>query len=144
MPVRTTRRGRPITAIGTLIDTTAAGFYPATFRNANAGFVYALESFPVLYRRALAEIKGKFTRDELLFILDIGERRTFIPDMAGQQLAGDITGVKYLDGTALNSKIASLASFQRAALEIWANGFWYADKHNPEQYTPEERAEELA
>lgn len=111
----------------------AKNWYAENFATTNAGVVFILESFPELYKRALLEIKGRFSREELLLIVDVYNATALTPGMpmldaqVSDGIALDSLHKKWeIDGSELVKKITGLTSFQSAILEIWANGYWYA------------------
>ncbi|MDD2657214.1 MAG: hypothetical protein PHD04_00950 [Candidatus Pacebacteria bacterium] len=121
------------------ISETSAKFYPSVFPSRNAGLEYTADAFPALYRHTLHDLKGSFTRGELMLMIDVFNSTALTPIMAGQQLdiqvadgiALDHLDEKWkIDGAALNAKIAGLSIFQSACLEIWANGFWYRQEQS--------------
>lgn len=112
----------------------AAKFYPSVFPSLNAGLEYTADAMPGLYRRTLHDLRGTFTRGELMLIVDVFNATALTSGMAGQQLdiqvadgiALDSLATKWeIEGAALNAKIAALPIFTAACLEIWASGFWY-------------------
>jgi len=114
-----------------------AEWYKDHFANTNAGVVFMLESLPELYKRAMLEIKGKFSHGELLLIVDVYNdvyNATILTPgmpMLDAQVSDGIAldhldGKWEVDGEILIEKIADLTSYQKAVLEIWANGYWYA------------------
>jgi hypothetical protein len=117
------------------ISEKSAEYLPTQFSNINSGMEYLADSWPTLHRRALGEIKGRFSAGELSLIIDVFNATSLTPALAGQQLAISIAdGIALdgldtkwgIDGPSLHAKIAGLTSFQAAGLEIWANGFWYS------------------
>jgi len=109
-------------------------FIVDNFESNSQGVHYALEALPVLYQAALKEIKGKFLYDELSFILDVFNGAAINPQTAGQTLIARCEHKIELDRLdkkwRVNKKqflnaLRSLSYFQRAALEIWANGYWH-------------------
>lgn len=119
------------------ISEAAAKFYPTVFSSLNAGMQYAGDSYPVLYRRTLHELRGKFTRGELSLMIDVFNATALLPEIAGQHLAASVAdGIDLdhldekweIDGAELNRKISGLTIFESASLELWANGFWYRQK----------------
>ncbi len=110
-------------------------FYQKTMPNGFLeGLQYVLEAYPALLKRALAEVEGKFTREELMTMIDVFNAHRLTNKMAGEELWWTVAeGIKYdaldskwgVDKDTVLDKIAKLTSFQKAALEIWANGFWY-------------------
>ena len=104
------------------------------FETNSRGAQYVLEAMPVLYQFALRELKGKFLYDELSLILDVFNGASIDPQYAGQTLIPRCEERITLDNLdkkwRVNRKqflnaLSSLSFFQRAALEIWANGYWY-------------------
>lgn len=117
------------------ISDKSAEYIPTQFATLNAGLEYLADAWPTLHRRALGELKGRFSAAELSLIVDVFNATSLTPALAGQQLAISVSDGIALDGLAgkwdligmdLGAKIAGLTSFQSAAIEIWANGFWYA------------------
>jgi hypothetical protein len=116
------------------ISDKSAEYIPTQFATLNAGLEYLVDAWPTLHRRALG-VRGRFSAAELSLIVDVFNATALTPALAGQQLSISVADGIVLDGLAgkwdvdggvLNAKIAGLTSFQAAALEIWANGFWYA------------------
>jgi len=125
-------KGRTSTA--PRIGDKSAEWYPSVFSSLNAGLEYAADAWPVLYRQTMFNLKGRFTRGELMLIIDVFNSTALTSILAGQQIdiqvadgiALDELDKKWeIDGNALNRKIAELGMFEAACLEIWANGFWY-------------------
>lgn len=117
------------------ISDKSSEYIPTQFATINAGLEYLADAWPTLHRRSLAELKGRFSAAELSLIIDVFNATALTPALAGQQLAISVADGIALDGLdskwgadagALNAKIAGLTSFQAAAIEIWANGYWYA------------------
>ncbi len=121
-----------------------AKFYEGNFRNINAGVTYALESFPVLYQRALFEIKTiGFTRDELFLVIDVVNGLMLTPGIAGQHLALEVNDGIDLDGLdkkwkvgkdVLMGKLIGMPIFSIACLEIWAKSFWEGKRGGQEDH----------
>lgn len=131
-------RGKTSTA--PRIGDKSAEFYTGLFSSLNGGLTYCADAWPVLYRRTMLGLKGRFSRGELMLTIDVFSSTALTPMLAGQQLginvadgiALDHLGEKWeIDGDALNAKIAALTIFEAACLEIWANGFWY--RSDPEE-----------
>ena len=61
-----------------------SAFFRDNFRTLNAGAEYALEAWGPLYRRTLAYLRGKFTRGELLLMVDSFNSTFLMPTLAGQ------------------------------------------------------------
>lgn len=108
---------------------------PAAFENAASGIDYAVRALGTLYRMSLREIKtkGVFDAKELYLILDVMNGTMLTPQMAGQQIGGNVAdGIALdcldkkweIDGKALNDKISKLSLIEAAAIEIWAISFW--------------------
>jgi len=118
------------------INESTATFIQNQFKTLNSGLEYVADAFPVLYKRAMSEIKGKFTRSQLSLVIDVFNATALTPSIAGQHLAISVSDGIALDGLdskwgidadELNNQIAGLTHFQAACLEIWANGFWYGN-----------------
>jgi len=121
-------------AISPKIQDAAAEFYPQFFKNLNAGATYTLESFSGMYRKTLFGMKGLFSENELKLIVDIFNATMLTPILAGEHLAGsaqDSIELEHVDNKwdvkkeVILGKISKLQVFERACIEIWANGFWY-------------------
>ena len=124
-------------AISPKISDNAAEFYPSLFSNLHSGAIYTLEAFPRLYQRTLHSLKGRFSRGELMLMVDVMNATALTPGMAGHTLLANVPdGIALdhldekweIDDPALNEKMAGLHPFEAACLEIWANGFWYREK----------------
>jgi len=126
-----------------IIEKTAA-FYREKFNTLNAGLEYILEAFPTLYARTIADLKGKFTRGELMLFIDVMNGHWYNPHGAGQEMTPNVSdgiALDHLDekwkinGATLNKKLATLTMFHRACLEVWIQEFWNQDDHsNIEEY----------
>lgn len=98
------------------------------FGNANAGVTWTAEAIPHLYKRALSEIRGRFTEHELKLMIEALNGTILTPMLASQHL---LLGVHdsiemsrldkkwEVDRVEVLGKITALTSFQRAMLEIW-------------------------
>lgn len=122
----------------------SAAFYRDKFDTLNAGLEYVLEAFPDLYRRTLADLRGKFTRGELMLMIDVQNGHWYNPHGAGMEMTPNVSdGIALdhldekwgIDGDALNKKLAAVSHFDRTCLEIWVQSFWNQDEHdNIEEY----------
>ena len=108
-------------------------FLSTSFSYRHGGAEYVLEAFPVLYRRALAEIRGRFSTGELSLIVDVSNASLLTPGMAGQHLIPQVEdGISLdgldrkwgVDGAPFLARLRELTSFQAAALEVWGRAFW--------------------
>lgn len=111
----------------------SAEWYREMFSSRNAGLEYILDAMPQIYRLTLHALRGRFSRGELMLILDAGNGTTLTAGIAGQHLAIGVADSIALDGLdskwevdkdALNNKIAGLTIFEAACLELWVQGFW--------------------
>lgn len=111
----------------------AAEFYPRVFPSLNAGCTFILDSFPILFRRSMRELRGRFTGSELYLILDVYNGYMMTPSITGailhQQCLDaielDDADAKWdIDESEFLNKLTLLTSFQSACLEIWACGYW--------------------
>jgi hypothetical protein len=105
------------------------------FSTLNAGAEYVLDGIPMLYNRALHEIRGHFGERELSFLVEAFKETKLSPQLAGQQFkifCDDAITFRQLDtkwkikSDAFLKKVEDLTSFQMACLEIWAKKFWFA------------------
>ncbi|NIV98268.1 hypothetical protein GWN26_03600 [Candidatus Saccharibacteria bacterium] len=105
------------------------------FSTLNAGAEYVLDGIPMLYNRALHEIRGHFGERELSFLVEAFKETKLSPQLAGQQFkifCDDAITFRQLDAKwkiksdAFLKKVEDLTSFQMACLEIWAKKFWFA------------------
>lgn len=120
--------------IGPRIEAKTKDFYTELFSSVNAGASYILEAFPAIYRITLArELKGVFTRPELMLVIDVCNGLMLTPGIAGQHLPANVSdGIALdgldkkweIDGKALVAKLRGLSLAQLAIIEVWAQGFW--------------------
>lgn len=122
-----------------------AKFYESNFSNVNAGVTFVLESFPVLYQRAMFEIKARseLTRNELCLIIDAFNGLALTPGLAGQHITLEVSDGIDLEGldkkwdvdkAAIMEKLSGLSIFLSACLEIWAKSFWSGKREGQEPY----------
>jgi hypothetical protein len=133
-----------ITKTAPRISDKSAEFYRGTFGNLNQGLEYTLDVFPALYRYTLNALKGRFSRGELMLMIDVCNGLWLTPRMAGQHMDAQVSdgiALDHLDerweinGQELNKKIGGLTIFETACLEIWVQAFWKQDEHsNLEEY----------
>ena len=117
------------------IEDQSREFLSTNFSTLNAGAEYVLDGFPMLYNRALHEIKRHFSDEELSFLVEALKETKLSPQLAGQQFkifCDDAMTFRNLDDKwqikrdAFLKKIEDITSFQMACLEIWAKKFWFA------------------
>lgn len=118
------------------INDLSAEFLPTIFSTLNNGCESIIDSFPNLFRRTLAELKGKFAKNELQLLIDIHNGHFVTPAFVGQALLAQcedainldrVDRKRQVDRTVLINKIIKLTTYQAAVLEFWATGFWYSD-----------------
>ena len=116
------------------INDKTAEFLTENFKSLNAGCEFTLELMYHLYRKEMHDMKGAFTRDELMLIIDLFNGHALNPESTGTSFWWHITeGIKYdyldekwgVKKEDMQKKAEALNSFQTACLEIWASGFWY-------------------
>lgn len=114
-------------------------FYKLTFETLNAGLEFILDSFPRLYRQTIFDLRGKFTRGELMLLIDVNNGTMLSPDTIGWSAAANaVDGIKLdrldkkwnINGKAFVAKLQTLTIFELACLELWVQTFWNQDKHN--------------
>jgi len=119
------------------ISDQAANFLPGIFNSINQGCEYIIDAFPLLYRRAVESAKSQFSKNELALMIDVFNGTMLTAQIAGQMLSISIQdGIKYenlaekwgIDENEIIKKSQALSDFERACLEIWANGYWYSKK----------------
>ncbi len=124
--------------IGPRIDEKTAEWLREKFKTLNAGSEYALGAFRALNERALCGLRGKFERGELYVIIAVFNTTVLMAGLAGQHLVTNCVDGMILDGldkewgvdkAAFLKKLKRLSLLEAAALEIWANGFWYGGRH---------------
>ena len=117
------------------IEDQSREFLSANFSTLNAGAEYVLDGFPMLYNRAIHELRGLFSEGELSFLVEALKAPKLSPQLAGQQFkifCDDAMTFRKLDAKwninndAFLKKIEEITSFQIACLEIWAKKFWFA------------------
>ena len=124
-----------------------AKWYADKFRSLTGGITYVTASFPQLYKRTLHYLKSKFSRGELMLMIDTFNATALTGEIAGQHLELSVFDAINLDGLDQKweidkdeflHKIKALSFLDCACLEIWANGFWYggegADSRDIEKY----------
>jgi len=103
------------------------------FSGPNIGAGYVIDSFPALYRATLRELKGRFTRAELMLLVDCMNATMLTPGLCDEVASNAIDSMA-LDGLdekwevsreELTAKLTALTAFQVAALNIWTNAAWY-------------------
>ena len=96
------------------------------------GEQFVLNAFPGLYRRAMFDLKGRFSEGELCLILDVFNGLKIQPEMAGQHIIAnvgdgcDMNGLDEKWGISKSDLILklTLSIFHLACLEIWSQKFW--------------------
>lgn len=133
-----------ITRTAPRISDKSAALYKSLCGNPNAGMEYIGDAFPALYRHTLDDLRGKFTRGELMLMIDVCNGLWLTPMMAGQHMIAQVSdGIALdgldekweVDGKIMNEKIARLSIFETACLELWVQAFWQQEDHsNIEEY----------
>lgn len=116
------------------ISSGAADFYRDTFKNLNAGSLYVLQAFPLLYRKTIQEVQVELEQSELdLIVAAFEEVEDLAANLAGHQLVHQVANgidLNQLDEKyAVNreeilDKLETLPLFTRAVLEIMAMEAW--------------------
>ncbi len=124
--------------IGPRIDNEVYDSYaliPA-FKTSNAGVEYAMDMFPLLYRKTLLELKGIFLYNELKLIIKVVIKQGLDPRTAGQYLLTSLHTAIQVDNLheqysvepdSLTEKVDKLTAYQKACLELWAWGWQKTD-----------------
>jgi hypothetical protein len=123
-------------------------FLTGYFATKNAGCEFVLDALPTLYHRTMQEMKGRFSRSELAFLLDISNGVMMVTSGMGR-LAGQHIGLSVsdsfgmypgryeaeygVDADTMSRKLNTLTAFQLVCLEIWIEKFW-RDKSQLDEY----------
>ncbi len=120
--------------IGPRISEKCREWLKRNFQTITGGAEMVLEGTMVNYHRALQEMKGRFSENELKSMVEVMNATMLIPMMLGQHLPLSIQDSITMDGLAekweldpkdFATRLAHCTNFQLATLEWWANGFWY-------------------
>jgi len=139
---------KEITKLAPRIATKSADWYKQNFTTLNAGAEYTLEAIPQIYRLTMAyELKGKFSRGELMLMIDVNNGLVLTSQSAGQHIKAQVSdGIALdhldekwkVDGAKLNKKVDALTFFQSFCLEIWILAYWENhEKLDMEKYVKE-------
>lgn len=129
--------------VGPAISEAAEKFFREHFPNVNAGATYTLDAFPGLYGRAMADMRGVFTRAELMLMLDVCNGLWLNPGLAGQHMTIQVADGMEIDRLdekwkvekkQILEKLHGMSVFQLAFLEIWAGSFWEKANHGPKDF----------
>jgi hypothetical protein len=127
--------------LGPRAEVKTMDFFKRHFGTVNAGAEYALEAFYSIFRATLRELRGKFSREELMLLIDGMRDRELIAATAGQDFLNEIEDAIHLHGAderwnvkkeEIIKKIRALPLSQRTMLEVWARGFWKSYSGNEE------------
>lgn len=119
--------------LGPRISESAEKWLTENFETKNAGGEFVLEAFPALYKRGLAELRGKFSGNELALLVDTFNSTMIYPPHVGQSVELCAADSMDLDGTDAKwgverevflEKLAALTFFEKACLEIFVKSFW--------------------
>jgi hypothetical protein len=128
--------------VGPEISEQAEKFYRENFANVNAGTAYVLGAFPGMYGRAMADMRGVFSRGELMLMLDVCNGLWLTPALAGEHITIQVAdGMEIdrldekwkIDKKQLLEKLQKLSTLHLACLEIWAEAFWGQEEHGNKQ-----------
>lgn len=129
--------------LGCPISEENAELFAKMFGSLNAAGSYIMAAWLPLMHRTLHDLKGVFTADELMLMIDRHNGVMLSPDYAGQSLALgardsielDRTDKKWnVDKDEFLAKIEALSVFTRACLEVWAVAFWEDGSTAAEDY----------
>lgn len=121
-----------------------------TFKNLTGGAKYILEAWPGLYRKTLYDLKRRFSRGELMLMIDVMNGTFLTAGIAGQQIGLNVNDGINLDGldkkwkidkNELLNKINNLSIFEAACLEIWIRAFWGTKSLNAEEYVKDMKSD---
>lgn len=107
---------------------------------------YAIRAFSDVYRKELHGLRGKFSKDELMLVIDVFNGSLLSPQLAGQHIYANVAdGIELdrldekwsIDKATMLPKIQEISNLQRACLELWAVAYWQGDFYltqEPEEY----------
>ena len=104
------------------VDKRALHALTTLFGGPYPGISFAVEAFPGLYAETLKELRGVFTRDELLYLISLSELHWPDAPLAGYLSLSDVERALTRPPEIL-AKLGGLTVFQRATLEVWAAGY---------------------
>lgn len=136
--------------LGPRADLKTEKFLQEWFGNANAGAEYAIELVHVLFKGTLQKQWGRFTRGELMLMLEGMRDRDLVAASAGHGFLNEIEYSLHhgaadkrwnVEKKDFISKIKALSVPEAAFLEIWAHAYWKSDRLGEE--TMKEWAQKL-
>ena len=119
--------------VGPRLSDEAAKWYESNFDTRGGGAEFILEAFPILYKRTLGELRGKFSAGEISLLIDTFNSTMITPRLLGQSLELCADDSMRLDRTdekwsvapsAFLAKLRALTHFERSCLEIFVRAFW--------------------
>lgn len=135
------------------ISDPAAVWYTANFNSLTGGITYVTDAFPILAKRTLSQMKGKFTRGELYLLIDTFNATMLTPEFSGQHIehsAEDAIALDNLDQKWEVEKenflatLEALSFFEKACLEIWVRAFWEGKRKGQEEVIRDDLEEYVA
>ena len=72
--------------VGPRLSDEAAKWYESNFDTRGGGAEFILEAFPILYKRTLGELRGKFSAGEISLLIDTFNSTMITPRLLGQSL----------------------------------------------------------
>jgi hypothetical protein len=127
-------------AVGPRIDPRTITWLASTFPTQNEGAGIVLDGVSVLYRRTLAELRGRLDASQARLVLDALNGAEVSACLVGQRLGlavrdavdtGELPRKWSVDGRGLLRAVGSLTAFQAASLEWWAAAFWQGPLDDP-------------
>lgn len=135
------------------IQAASAAWYREMFPSLNSGATFALNIFPDIYRYALMEIRGKFSKGELGMVLDVlnGHDVLFVAYSTSTSLIGHHLVLEIADSFRLYpgvyeekwgisdsqdflKRLGDLSMVHKMSLELWAASFWRNNESDLEQH----------
>ena len=120
--------------LGPTIDKKIKSLIDTMWDKPNTGATYLLDSWPALYNLTLKELKGRFSKGELMLFIDVMNGTMLRPGLAGQHLHSNVVdGVDLdkldekweIDNLSLMEKMNNCTYFQFACIELWCQAFWH-------------------
>ena len=106
------------------------------FETPTGGVQYVAETFPLLCEYTLkAELRGMFSKNELILIIEAGNGHLMTAGLVGQEMVGNVADAIELDQLDKKwkvekqpflSRLRKLTRFQNCVLWLWAKFYWSA------------------
>lgn len=128
----TTRKPRTVIVKNLRMDIFTVVAIAKIFKTRTKGLFWLSHSFPHLYKATLGEMKGLFSRDEIMALCECQSGAKLSPEMAGRVIIPSVRKAialggmaKNVDGKSLLKKVKALSTWERACLEVFIESLWH-------------------